>query len=281
MTMTKKDAGFPELLIEPNAPAHHYWRDVWRCRELFCFLVWRDILLRYKQTVVGVAWSVIRPLLTMLAFTLVFGLLAKLPSEGVPYPLLVFAAMLPWNFFSNAMAEGASSLVGNANLLTKIYFPRIILPASSITVSLIDFAISLALMIMLMLCYGFLPDWRVFTLPLFLMLVVVSVAGVGLWFAALNAKYRDFKFIVPFMLQFGLYVSPVGFTSSIVPEKWRLLYSLNPMVAAIEGFRWALLRGSVDVYWPGVALSVALSTTVLLSGLKYFRKTERVLADVI
>lgn len=271
----------PELIIEPNRPVLHYWRDVWRYRELFWFLVWRDILVRYKQTVVGVAWSVIRPLVTMVVFTVVFGMLAKLPSGNIPYPLLVFSAMLPWSFFANALAEGSGSLVGNANLLTKVYFPRIIIPVSSVIVALVDFAISLVIMAGIMLWYGYLPDWRIITLPLFLFLACLPVAGAGLWFAALNVRYRDFRYVVPFILQLGLYVSPVGFSSSIVPEQWRLLYALNPMVGVIDGFRWALLRGGVDLYWHGILLSTVLSLLLLFSGLWYFRKTERVLADVI
>lgn len=270
-----------EILIEPNRPVLHYWRDVWRYRELFWFLTWRDILVRYKQTSVGVAWSVIRPFVTMVVFSAVFGMLAKLPSQGVPYPMLVFAAMLPWNFFANALSESSGSLIGNANLLTKVYFPRIIVPCSSIIVSLIDFVISLAIMAVMMLWYGYLPDWRVVTLPLFLLLAFLPVAGAGLWFSALNVKFRDFRYVVPFLLQFGLYVSPVGFASSIVPEKWRLLYALNPMVGVIDGFRWALLHGAVVPYWPGILLSTVLSLLLLVSGLWLFRKTERVLADVI
>lgn len=271
----------PELIIEPNRPVLHYWRDVWRYRELFWFLVWRDILVRYKQTVVGVAWSVIRPLVTMVVFTVVFGMLAKLPSGNIPYPLLVFSAMLPWSFFANALAEGSGSLVGNANLLTKVYFPRIIIPVSSVIVALVDFAISLVIMAAIMLWYGYLPDWRIITLPLFLVLACLPVAGAGLWFAALNVRYRDFRYVVPFILQLGLYVSPVGFSSNIVPEQWRLLYALNPMVGVIDGFRWALLRGGVDLYWHGILISTVLSLLLLFSGLWYFRKTERVLADVI
>ena len=279
--MSREESIQHELLIEPNRPALHYWRDVWRYRELFWFLAWRDILVRYKQTVIGIAWSVLRPLLTMIVFTIIFGSLAKLPSDGVPYPLLVFAAMLPWNFFTNALSEGSNSLIGNANLLTKVYFPRIIIPAGSIIVGLIDFFISLVIMAVLMLWYGYLPDWRIITLPLFLLLASLPVAGAGLWFAALNVKYRDFRYVVPFMLQFGLYVSPVGFASSIVPEKWRLLYALNPMVGVIDGFRWALLKGSVGLYWPGIILSTVLSLLLLITGVWYFRKTERILADVI
>lgn len=279
--MIREETSQSELLIEPNSPALHYWRDVWRYHELFWFLVWRDVLVRYKQTVIGVAWSVIRPLVTMLAFTVVFGLLAKLPSDGVPYPLLVFAAMLPWNFFSNALSESSGSLIGNANLLTKVYFPRIIVPFSSIIASLIDFGISLIIMAGIMLWYGYLPDWRIITLPFFLLLSLLPVAGAGLLLSALNVKYRDFRYVVPFILQFGLYVSPVGFASSIVPEKWRLLYSLNPMVGVIDGFRWALLNGTIEPYWHGLVFSTFISLALLVTGFWFFRKTERILADVI
>ncbi|MBJ6751450.1 ABC transporter permease [Geomonas anaerohicana] len=279
--MTTEEIALPELLIEPDRPVLHYWRDVWRYRELFWFFVWRDLLVRYKQTVIGVSWSVLRPLATMAAFSAVFGILAKLPSHGVPYPLLVFAAMLPWNFFANALSEGAASLIGNANLMTKIYFPRIIVPAAAMAVSLIDFVISLAIMAVLMLCSGYFPDWRVAFLPLFLLLGALPMVGGGLWFAALNVKYRDFKHLVPFLLQFGLYLSPVGFTSELVPQRWRLLYSLNPMAGVIDGFRWSLLRGAAELYWPGIILSSSLSLCLLLSGIWYFRKAERVIADVI
>lgn len=279
--MLRAETEQPELLIEPNRPALHYWSDVWRYRELFWFLTWRDILLRYKQTFVGVAWSVIRPFVTMVVFSVIFGMFAKLPSNGVPYPLLVFAAMLPWNFFTNALSESSSSLIGNSSLLTKVYFPRIIIPFSSIIVSLIDFVISLMIMAGIMIWYGYLPDWRVATLPLFLLLAFLPVAGAGLWFSALNVKYRDFRYVVSFLLQFGLYVSPVGFASSIVPEKWRMLYALNPMVGVIDGFRWALLNGTGYLNWSGIMLSTTLSLLLLGTGLWFFRKTERILADVI
>lgn len=279
--MTLKDTAQTELIIEPNRPVLHYWKDVWCYRELFWFLVWRDILVRYKQTVVGVAWSVLKPLVTMIVFTVVFGKLAKLPDSGVPYPLLVFSAMLPWNFFSNALSEGSGSLVGNANLVSKVYFPRIVIPLSSVIISLVDFVISLAIMACIMLWYGYMPDWQIMTLPLFLTMAVLPVAGAGLWFASLNVRYRDFRFVVPFILQLGLYISPVGFLSSIVPEQWRLLYALNPMVGVIDGFRWAILRGRAELFWPGILLSTLLSMLLLTSGLWYFRKTERVLADVI
>ncbi|MBJ6799255.1 ABC transporter permease [Geomonas propionica] len=272
----------PELLlIEPDAPALHYWRDLWRYRELLWFLVWRDVLVRYKQTAIGVLWSLLRPLLAMIAFTLVFGLFAKMPSGEAPYPLLVFAAMLPWNFFANALSESSGALIGNANLLTKVYFPRMIIPLSSVIASLLDFAISLAVMAVIMLWYGVFPTWRVLALPLFLLLACVAATGAGLWFSALNVKYRDFRYVVPFLLQFGLYVSPVGFASAVVPEKWRLFYALNPMVGVIDGFRWALLGLKVEVFWPGIILSTFLSLLLLAGGLRFFRGTEKTMADVI
>ncbi|MCX6089261.1 MAG: ABC transporter permease [Candidatus Atribacteria bacterium] len=270
-----------EIIIEPGKSAKQYWKDLWQYRELFYFLAWRDVLVRYKQTVIGVAWSVLRPLLTMIVFTVVFGRIAKLPSSGVPYPILVYAAMLPWQFFANAMSESSNSLIGNANLITKIYFPRLIVPASSVVVSLVDFGISLSIMVILMFWYRFLPNIRMFTLPLFLLFAIVVSLGFGFWLSALNVKYRDFRHIIPFIVQFGLYVSPVGFSSSIVPAQWRLLYSLNPMVGVIDGFRWAILGENVGLYWPGFILSLVLTIAVFLSGLWYFRRTERTFADVI
>lgn len=270
------------LVIEAGKTEGIYWRDLWRYRELFYFLAWRDILVRYKQTVIGIAWSVVRPLLTMLVFVVIFGKLAKLPSEGgAPYPILVFAAMLPWQFFANAMTECSNSLITNANLISKVYFPRIIVPTSAVIVSFIDFLISAVLLAGLMVWYRFLPDWRVVTLPLFTLLGFAAAMGVGLWLAALNVKYRDFRYIVPFIVQFGLYVSPVGFSSSVVPEKWRLLYSLNPMVGVIDGFRWALLGGKTPLYLPGFALSAGLVALLLVSSVWYFRRMERTFADVI
>jgi len=269
------------LIIEAGRTEKNYWKDLWRYRELFYFIAWRDILVRYKQTVIGIAWSVIRPFLTMIVFTLVFGKLAKLPSEGVPYPILVFAAMLPWQFFSNSLSEASTSLISNASMLTKVYFPRIVVPASSVIVSVVDFLISFVILGLLMAWYGFAPGWRMFSLPLFLLLAFAASFGFSLWLAALNVRYRDFQYVVPFIVQFGLYISPVGFTSSIVPEKWRLLYSLNPMVGVIDGFRWAILGGNTQIYWPGFLLSTGLTLIILISGFRYFRKTERVLADII
>jgi len=269
------------LIVEAGRVEKNYWKDLWRYRELFYFIAWRDILVRYKQTIIGIAWSVIRPFLTMMVFTLVFGKLAKLPSEGVPYPILVFAAMLPWQFFSNSLSEASTSLILNANMLTNIYSPRIIIPANPVIVSVVDLLISFIILGLLMAWYGFVPDWRLFSLPLFLLLAFAASFGFSLWLAALNVRYRDFQYVVPFIVQFGLYISPVGFTSSIVPGKWRLLYSLNPMVGVIDGFRWAILGGSTHIYWPGFMLSSVLTLAVLVSGFRFFRKTERVLADII
>lgn len=269
------------LIIEANRTEKNYWKDLWRYRELFYFIAWRDILVRYKQTVIGIAWSVIRPFLTMIVFTIVFGKLAKLPSEGVPYPIMVYAAMLPWQFFANSLSEASNSLIDNANMLTKIYFPRLVIPASSVIVGLVDFLISFFILILLMFWYGFSPGWRMISMPLFLLLAFGASFGFSLWLAALNVKYRDFRYVVPFIVQFGLYISPVGFSSSVVPEKWRLLYSLNPMVGVIDGFRWAILGGNTHIYWPGFLLSTALTAVILISGFRHFRRTERVLADII
>lgn len=270
-----------ELIIESGRTENQYWRDLWRYRELFYFLAWRDIIVRYKQTAFGVAWALIRPFLTMVVFTVVFGNLAKLPSEGAPYPILVFAAMLPWQFFANALAECSNSLISNSNLISKVYFPRLIVPASTVIVSFVDFMISGIILLALMAWYNFVPNWRIMTLPLFILIAFAAAIGVGLWLAALNVEYRDFRYIVPFIMQFGLYISPVGFSSSIVPEKWRLLYSLNPMVGVIDGFRWAILGGESQLYWPGFTLSLALVVILLISGIWYFRRMERSFADVI
>ena len=270
-----------EIIIEAGRTERQYWRDLWSYRELFFFFAWRDILVRYKQTVIGVAWSVIRPLITMIVFTIVFGKLAKLPSEGVPYPILVFSAMLPWQMFANALSESSNSLIANAAMLSKVYFPRLIVPTSTMIVTLLDFLISFGIMVVLMAYYQFFPNWRILTLPLFLLLTLMAVMGLGNWLAALNVKYRDFRYIVPFMVQFGLYISPVGFSSRVIPEKWRLLYSLNPMVGIIDGFRWAILGGDSKLHLPGFVLSIALAFAIFVLGLAYFRKTERTFADVI
>jgi lipopolysaccharide transport system permease protein len=269
------------LVIEAGRTERHYWRDLWRFRELLYFLSWRDILVRYKQTVIGVAWSVIRPVLTMIVFTVIFGKLAKFPSGNAPYAILVYAAMLPWQFFANALSESSNSLISNANMISKVYFPRLIVPTSAVVVSLVDFFISFAVLAVLMIWYRFVPPWQIVTVPLFLLLALLASLGFSLWLSALNVKYRDFRYIVPFIVQFGLYVSPVGFSSSVVPEKWRLLYSLNPMVGVIDGFRWAILGGDAQIYWPGFLLSNGLTLLILYGGVRYFRKTERIFADII
>ncbi len=268
-------------MLEPGRADRDYWREVWRFRELFWFLSWRDILVRYKQTVIGVAWGVIRPLLTMAVFTVIFGRIGKFPSEGVPYPVLVFAAMLPWQFFASALSESSGSMVKNAGMLSKIYFPRLVIPASSVLVALVDFAISFALLILLMVFYGFIPSWRMAALPLFLALALVASLGAGFWLSALSVKYRDFRYVIPFVVQFGLYVSPVGFSTTVVPEQWRLLYSLNPMVGVIEGFRWAILGRPLAVDMTGFLLSIGMTVALFVYGLHYFRKMERTFADVI
>ena len=277
----KETTSPPELIIEAGRTEKQYWQDLWRYRELFYFLAWRDILVRYKQTAIGIVWALIRPFLTMVVFTVVFGQLAKLPSEGAPYPILVFSAMLPWQFFSNSLSECSNSLISNANLLSKVYFPRLVVPTSAVVVSFVDFMISGIILLALMAWYNFIPTWRILTLPLFIGVAFAASIGAGLWLASLNVQYRDFRFIVPFIVQFGLYISPVGFSSTIVPEKWRFLYSLNPMVGVIDGFRWAILGGNSQLYLPGFILSMMLVVLLLLSGIWYFRKMERTFADVI
>ena len=269
------------LVLEPGRAERHYWRDLWRYRELFYFLAWRDLLVRYKQTVIGVAWALLRPFLTMVVFTVVFGKIAGLPSGGVPYPILVFAGMLPWQFFSNALSESSGSLVSNANLISKVYFPRLIVPAGAVIVGFVDFMISFVIMAALLVWYGFLPGMQILTLPLWILLAFLAAIGPGLFITALNVKYRDFRYVIPFVVQFGLYVSPVGFRSDVVPEQWRLLYSLNPMVGVIDGFRWAICGGEFAIYWPGFAASLAITVFFLWFGVRYFRKTERTFADVI
>jgi lipopolysaccharide transport system permease protein len=271
-----------ELVIEAGRAEKQYWKDLWRYRELFYFLAWRDILVRYKQTAIGMAWALIRPFLTMVVFTVVFGQLAKLPSQsGAPYPILVFAAMLPWQFFSSSLGECSNSLIANANLVSKVYFPRLVVPTSAVVVCFVDFLISGIILLGLMAWYNYVPTWRILTLPLFIGVAFAASMGAGLWLASLNVKYRDFRYVVPFIMQFGLYISPVGFSSTIVPEEWQLLYSLNPMVGVIDGFRWAILGGESQLYIPGFSLSLGLVVILLASGIWYFRRTERTFADVI
>jgi len=279
---TKTESERFDILIEAGRGAKNYWRDLWRYRELFYFLAWRDILVRYKQTAIGIAWALVRPFLTMLVFTFIFSRVAKLPAPGsVPYALLVFAAMLPWQFFSTALSEASNSLIGNSNLISKVYFPRLIVPAGSVITSFVDFLITLGLMAGMMIWYGFLPDWRLLTLPLFMALAFGSAFGAGLWLCALNVRYRDFRYIVPFIVQFGLYLSPVGFSSNIVPEGLRLIYALNPMVGVIDGFRWALLRGQSPLAGYALIASILVTSVLCLSGIWYFRRTEKTFADII
>lgn len=269
------------LIIEAGKSEKHYWADLWRYRELFYFLSWRDILVRYKQTVIGIAWSVIRPLLTMVVFTIVFGKLAKLPSGEAPYPVLVFTAILPWQYFANALSEASNSLISNQNMISKIYFPRIIMPTSTIIVSLTDFVISFVLLGITMAIYRFVPSWKIVFMPLFLLLATILSLGMGYLFSALNVKYRDFRYIIPFIVQFGMYISPVGFSSDVVPIRYRFWYSLNPMVGVIDGFRWSIIGKGTTIYWPGFILSIVITILIIIWGFWYFRKTEKTFADRI
>lgn len=270
------------LIIEPGVAERHYWRDIWRYRELFFMLALRDVMVRYKQTVIGVAWALLQPLLTMLVFTVIFGKLAKLPSEGVaPYALLVYAGLLPWHLFATSLSGASNSVIGNANLISKVYFPRMIVPTAAVVVAFVDFMISFVILVGLMIWYQFLPGWQILTLPLFIIMAFVASLGPGLWIAALNVKYRDFRYVIPFIVQFGLYVSPVGFSSSVVPEQWQLLYSLNPMVGVIDGFRWAILGGESTIYMPGFIISWGVITFFLWFGVRQFRRMEKRFADLI
>lgn len=271
-----------QIIIEAGRAEKNYWRDLWHYRELFQVLAWRDISVRYKQTIIGVAWALIRPFLTMVVFTIIFGKVAKLPTEGTaPYALLVFAGMLPWTFFSTALAEASNSLIGNANLISKVYFPRLIVPTATVVVALVDFLISFSVLAGMMVWYQYLPGWQILLLPAFILMAFLASLGPGLWITALNVKYRDFRYIIPFLVQFGLYVSPVGFSSSVVPEQWRLLYSLNPMVGVIDGFRWCILRGESVIYWPGFYTSLGVTVFFLWLGIRQFRKMEKTFADLI
>jgi lipopolysaccharide transport system permease protein len=270
------------IIIEPGQLERNYWLDLWRYRELFRVLAWRDLAVRYKQTVIGAAWAVIRPFLTMMVFTIIFGRIAKLPSDGtVPYPLMVFAGMLPWTFFATGLSEASNSLVNNANLISKVYFPRLIVPTATVVVAFMDFLITFSILTGLMAWYRFPPDWRIILLPAFILLAFLASIGPSLWITALNVKYRDFRYVIPFIVQFGLYVSPVGFSSSVVPGDWRLLYSLNPMVGVIDGFRWCLLAGQSPLYLPGLTVSICITAFFLWFGIHRFRRTEKSFADLI
>ncbi len=271
-----------ELILEAGRAEKNYWRDLWRYRELFQVLAWRDIAVRYKQTVIGVAWAIVRPLITMVIFTVIFGVVAKLPSEGkAPYALMVFAGMLPWSFFSTALAEASNSLVANSNLISKVYFPRLIVPVATVVVAFVDFLISFAMLVVIMIWYQYVPGWQILLLPVFVALAFLASLGPGLWITALNVKYRDFRYIIPFIVQFGLYVSPVGFSSAVIPEQWRLLYSLNPIVGVIDGFRWCILGGASEIYMPGFLTSLAIVFAFLWFGIRQFRKMEATFADLV
>jgi lipopolysaccharide transport system permease protein len=271
-----------ELIIEPGAAQRDYWRELWRYRELFQVLAWRDLSVRYKQTVIGVAWALIRPLLTMVVFTVIFGKIARLPSDGhAPYALMVFAGMLPWTFFSSALSEAASSVVANGALIGKIYFPRMIVPATAVVVAFADFLVSFLILVALMAWYAYAPGWQIVLLPLFMLVAVMASLGAGLWIATLNVRYRDFRYVIPFLVQLGLYVSPVGFSSSVIPADWRFIYSINPMVGVIDGFRWCILGDASRLYWPGFGISVVVAAFFLWFGVRRFRRLEKTFADLI
>jgi lipopolysaccharide transport system permease protein len=275
------------IIIESGAKTKNYWRDLWSFRGLFYFLAWRDVIVRYKQAVIGIAWSVIKPLLTIIIFIIIGKLLHTVVPAGVPRAIFVCTAILPWQFFATAFSESSNSLLTNSNLLTKVYFPRLIVPASTIIVSLIDFLTSLGLLFLFMIYYRYLPGWNLALLPLFLLQAIMISMGAGIFIAALNVKYRDFKFIVPFIVQFGLYISPVAFPSNYIyqsakiPEIGKFIYSLNPMVGIIDGFRWCILGGKTNLYLPGFLISVVLSILLLILGIWYFKKVEKSFADVI
>jgi lipopolysaccharide transport system permease protein len=270
------------LVLEPGRAERHYWRDLWAYRELFAILAWRDVTVRYKQTVIGVAWAIVRPFVTMVILTIVFDRIAGLPrGSAAPYPVMVFAGMLPWFLFSSILTDASSSIVGNANLIGKVYFPRIIIPASTVVTALVDFSINLLMLAGLMAWYAFVPSWRLLLLPGFVILAVLASLGPALFITAMNVRYRDFRYIIPFIVQFGLYVSPVGFSSVVVPEHWRFWYSLNPVVGVIDGFRWCILGGDSTLYLPGFLLSLSVVALFLWIGAAYFRRTERTFADLI
>jgi lipopolysaccharide transport system permease protein len=279
---TSSDLSRRVLILEAGRAERNYWSDLWAYRELFAILAWRDVAVQYKQSVIGIGWAVVRPLLTMIIFTVIFNRVARLPPEGAaPYPIMVMTAMLAWFLFSTILNQGSNSLVSNSRLISKVYFPRLVVPVASSVVALVDFAVTLVLLFGMMALFGFLPDWRIILAPLFVLMAVLAALGPALWLAALNVRYRDFRFIVPFIVQFGLYVSPVGFSSTIVPEQWRWLYGLNPIVGPIDGLRWALLGGQTAFHWPSFLVSAAVIILMLWFGVRSFRKTEKIFADLV
>ena len=270
------------LIIEPGRIERNYWIDLWHYRELFMILAWRDISVRYKQTLIGVAWAILRPFLTMIVFTVIFGKLAGLPSNGnAPYAILVFAGMLPWTLFAGALTEASNSLVSNANLISKVYFPRLIVPTATIVTAFVDFLVSFIIMLSLMVYYNYIPYWNICLLPLFIIMALLTSLGPALWATSLNVKYRDFRYVIPFIVQFGLYTSPVGFSSTVIPQEWRLLFYLNPMASVIDGFRWCILGSESPIYWSGFFISSAIISMFLWLGITQFRKMEKTFADLI
>jgi lipopolysaccharide transport system permease protein len=270
----------PELLIEAGRAELHYWRDLWRYRELAAFLAWRDIRVRYKQAALGASWAVLQPAIQTVLLTFVFGKLAGMPSGGVPYPLLVLCGLVPWQLFTAAFNGAGNSLVGNTHLISKVYFPRLVVPLSALGVALIDFAIVLILALPLITFFHALPDWRLLFLPAFILLALVIALGAGLWISALTVRFRDFRFITPFLLQIGLFATPVGYSTSSTP-RWEHLLAFNPLSGVIDGVRWSLLGGDTRLYLPGLALSITVALLLLVTGLWYFRRTERHFADII
>jgi lipopolysaccharide transport system permease protein len=269
------------VLIEPPRRCEALdWRELWRYRELLYFLAWRDIKVRYKQTVIGAAWAILQPFLTMVVFSIIFGGLLSVPSDGVPYPLFSYAALLPWNFFAGALTRSGNSLIADANLISKVYFPRVILPLSGVLSLILDFAIAFVILLVMMLFYGIVPGIAAVTLPLFLLLAFLTALACGLWLSAVNIKYRDVAYVIPFLTQFWLFITPVAYSSTIIPERWRVVYGLNPMAGVVEGFRWALL-GQQSLSWDFVLLSTIVVLGLLISGLFYFRRTEHEFADVV
>lgn len=271
----------PTLILETRKGLQ--WinlKELWRYHELLFFLVWRDVGVRYRQSVLGIGWAVLQPLMTMVVFTIIFGRFAKIPSEGIPYPLFSFCALLPWTYFARSLSASSDSLVGSTHLISKVYFPRLILPTSGVLVGLVDFVVAFFILIGMMFWYGFYPNWGVVLLPVFIFLSMLTALGTGLWLTALNVQYRDVKFVVPFFIQIWMYASPIIYPGSLIPEKLRDIYALNPMVGIIEGFRWALL-GKAAPDWTMMAVSCFIILGLLVSGLLYFRGMEKTFVDII
>lgn len=280
MSASPSPAPVPEIIIEAGHSSNHYWRDLWRYRELAGFLAWRDIKVRYKQAALGVAWAVIQPAVQTILLTFVFGKLAKMPDGGVPYPLIVLTGLLPWQLFTGAFSGAGASLVGNSHLISKVYFPRLLVPLSCLAVALLDFFVMLALALPCIFIFGVAPAWQLLLLPFFVLLTLIIAFGAGLWITALTVKFRDFRFITPFILQIGVFVTPVGYRTDFLPN-WRDLLALNPLAGVVDGVRWCLLGGRSDLHLPGLAVSCIVAVILLFSGVWYFRKTERQFADII